>query len=537
MAYLRFLDDGGQLQTKVLDSEHFTVGRGPSCSLSFESEMISREHMQIDLEGDGRFRVRDLGSRNKTQVNGELVRETLLTSGAVIRVGDRVMEFIDDTADRESIELEFLAPDERDPAGCVWTKVKSPLSLAVSQVERLAHLAGDQPLTARAEDIAEVALGQLVLEMNADRGLIALRGDKRTDLRILAQRGLMRRRGSSLTPVSQSFLFAPILQQVAGRYPESSGQLDLKSGFASTAVTAPLTFRGEIIGVLYLDRPHSGKPLTSASHSFCAAAAAQVGALIGEASRKIGSFAGREGATWMATIRRLQATLSDPIPSSDTFDVALRCFPGRMKCGDFGTVIPLDEQRCGIIVIDGGGQGVTGLTQASAIRMAVQAALRVSEDAVYDPSVLFNAINRMIASSGVRQILPCTFVGVDLSAGKLTYVNAGGMAPLLMVAPGRLVTLDQVSLVLGVDADYVYQSTRVDVGEVFRVVCHTDGLTDAASATGEGFGDSRLHEVLLDAEAFAGASEVVSRMGDAWSAHMSGAQPADDALVLVVARG
>jgi hypothetical protein len=37
------------------------------------------------------------------------------------------------------------------------------------------------------------------------------------------------------------------------------------------------------------------------------------------------------------------------------------------------------------------------------------------------------------------------------------------------------VTLDQSSLVLGVDVDYIYDTTRVDLPEVFRVVCYTDG--------------------------------------------------------------
>jgi serine phosphatase RsbU (regulator of sigma subunit) len=128
-------------------------------------------------------------------------------------------------------------------------------------------------------------------------------------------------------------------------------------------------------------------------------------------------------------------------------------------------------------------------------------------------------------------------VGVDLSAGKVAYVNAGGMAPLLAVGPGRLVTLDQSSLVLGVDGDYLYQTTRVDVPEVFRVICHTDGLTEATSAGGEPFGDQRLHEAMLEPAAFAGAAEMVARISHAWSTHMAAAQPEDDALILVLARG
>jgi serine phosphatase RsbU (regulator of sigma subunit) len=100
-----------------------------------------------------------------------------------------------------------------------------------------------------------------------------------------------------------------------------------------------------------------------------------------------------------------------------------------------------------------------------------------------------------------------------------------------------LVTLDQPALVLGVDKDYLYEGTRVDLPECFRIVCCTDGLIEAASAGGEVVGEQRLHEALLDRDAFAAAASVVSRIGGVWSSHIAGGQADDDALVLVLARG
>ena len=340
-----------------------------------------------------------------------------------------------------------------------------------------------------------------------------------------------------MTPVSQSFIFAPILQGVAGRYPRAAGQLNTKLGYAVTGIVAPVTFRGDVVGTLYVDRPSAKKPFPSSSLQYCAAAGAQIGALMGESSRKLSRFAGREGATWMTIIRRLQSGLTAPVTSTDAFDAVMKCFPGRLRCGDFGSVVHLHEQRCGIVTIDGGGHGITGVAQSSAIRTSIEAALSVSEDAVAEPAPMFNAINRLVASSALRQVLPCAFVGIDMAAGKLSYVNAGSMPPLLMVAPGRLVTLDQSSLVVGVDPDYLYETTHVDLPEVFRIVCYTDGLTEAASAAGDPFGDQRLHETLLDRDVFASAAEVLTAISRAWTSHLTTAQSADDALVLVVGRG
>lgn len=536
MAHLRYLDDTGQIQIKVLDSEHFVIGRAPTCELVIDSDMISREHVRIDLERDGRYRVRDLGSRNRTYVNGELITETLLTPGAIIRFGDRIFEFVDDSAEPEKIDLEFLTPDRTEPPNCVWIKIKSALSLTVTQIERLSQLQGDYALTARPEDIADAALGQIVLELRAERGLIALRGEGKMDLHALAHRSLKRVSGGSMTPVSQSFLYAPLLQGVAGRYPESSGQINTRLGYAATAVVAPLTYQGEVMGVLYVDRPVAKKPFPSSALPFCVSAGAHVGTLIAETSRKLARFAGREGATWLSTVRRLQTALTTTLATSEAFDTAMKCYPGRLRCGDFAAVIPVDEHRCGILAIDGGGHGITGMAQANAIRTAVETAIAVSEDALLDPGPMFNAINGLMARSAARQIVPALFVGIDMTSGKLSYINAGSMPPLLMVAPGRLLTLDQSGLVLGVDPDYVYHRTRVDLPEVFSLVCHTDGLTEAVSTTGQSFGEQRLHETLLNRDAFGTAASVLGAVDKAWSTHLTGAQPADDALILVLAR-
>jgi serine phosphatase RsbU (regulator of sigma subunit) len=111
------------------------------------------------------------------------------------------------------------------------------------------------------------------------------------------------------------------------------------------------------------------------------------------------------------------------------------------------------------------------------------------------------------------------------------------MPPILMIAPGRLVTLDQASLVLGIDTDYVYHAPRVDLPESFRLICHTDGLPEATSTAGQAFGNERLNETLLESNEFGSAETILSTITSAWTTHLTGAQAADDALVVVLARG
>ncbi|HEY0814362.1 MAG TPA: FHA domain-containing protein, partial [Pseudonocardia sp.] len=64
------------------------MGRDRDAQLVVLSEQVSRRHAEIHREGS-RLRLRDLGSRNATTVNGEPVRGwTDRADGDVIRFGD-----------------------------------------------------------------------------------------------------------------------------------------------------------------------------------------------------------------------------------------------------------------------------------------------------------------------------------------------------------------------------------------------------------------------------------------------------------------
>ncbi len=537
MAQLRYLDDDGHLRLQTLGTEPLVVGRAATCPLTLTSDMISREHIRIEAIPDGRFQLRDLNSRNKTHVNGQQITDTILTAGDIIRMGDRLLEFLDDSVKREKIDLEFLTPDRTDPPNCEWIKLKSPLSLSNIQLEELSVLFSGINLTSRPEDVANAALGQLMIHLAAERGFIAMRGEGKRDLRVIAHRSLKKPPSGSLTPVSQSFVYSAVLQGVAGRYPDSSSHIDAKLGYASAGLVAPLTFRGEVMGVIYLDRPSTKKAFTTAALPAVAAAGAQLGALMAETSRQLLESSHRESVAWMSSIRRLQSQLTCEVKSSETFEVGATTYHGRARCGDFCEVISVDEHRIVALVVDAGGSGATGIAQASAIRYALRSAIEVSEDILTEPNPAFGALNKMLADSRSRQVVSCTFVAIDISAGRATYVNAGGMPPVLMVAPGRLITLDTPSLVLGIDCEYDYEASRVDLPEVFRLVCYTDGLVEAAGAGGEPLGSERLHEIFLDQATFGSVPVVQSQIKAAWDTHLGGVEADDDASILVIARG
>lgn len=69
------------------------LGRDPSCTVPLPSDLISRRHAEITVDGD-RVMLKDLGSTNGTYVNDRPVEELELRDGDRISVGEVVLKFL-----------------------------------------------------------------------------------------------------------------------------------------------------------------------------------------------------------------------------------------------------------------------------------------------------------------------------------------------------------------------------------------------------------------------------------------------------------
>jgi pSer/pThr/pTyr-binding forkhead associated (FHA) protein len=72
----------------------FMFGRGPECDVRPNSDLVSRQHCLLKVT-DETAKVRDLGSRNGTLVNGQLVTaERQLAHGDKLHVGPLVLQVL-----------------------------------------------------------------------------------------------------------------------------------------------------------------------------------------------------------------------------------------------------------------------------------------------------------------------------------------------------------------------------------------------------------------------------------------------------------
>ena len=80
---------GHQLE---IGHEPIVIGRAAEATLSLPHPSVSRSHCRVWIEGD-RFFIEDLGSTNKTYLNGQAVMRAELSDGDQIGVGNHALKF------------------------------------------------------------------------------------------------------------------------------------------------------------------------------------------------------------------------------------------------------------------------------------------------------------------------------------------------------------------------------------------------------------------------------------------------------------
>jgi transcriptional regulator with GAF, ATPase, and Fis domain len=81
----------------ILNKERLVIGR-EDADITLPVGAVSRVHAEVKYE-DGRWVLRDLGSRNGTLVDGTRIRAVALEPAAEIRIGDAILKFVDGHAE------------------------------------------------------------------------------------------------------------------------------------------------------------------------------------------------------------------------------------------------------------------------------------------------------------------------------------------------------------------------------------------------------------------------------------------------------
>ena len=140
----RLLQESGGERRETRIAGILTIGRSPSVSIPLEDKTLSREHTQV-YPKDGKYFVRDLGSKNGTFVNGKLIHQpTQIKHGDRVRVGPSVtfMLLFDagDVADEPAAAAPARAASASAPVAAPRAPRRDPLSSLPGPIARFFHL-------------------------------------------------------------------------------------------------------------------------------------------------------------------------------------------------------------------------------------------------------------------------------------------------------------------------------------------------------------------------------------------------------------
>ncbi len=226
-----------------------------------------------------------------------------------------------------------------------------------------------------------------------------------------------------------------------------------------------------------------------------------------------------------------QRLLPAHTPALPGFDLAGMNVSSREVGGDYYDWILLDQRHCGLAIADVSGKGAP----AALLMANLQATLRALAVAHGNVAEMVGKINNLVhASTDLSKFITFFYGELDLEEKRLSYCNAGHNPPLLLRADGRIETLEQGGLILGMMRDVPYEVGTVSLQPGDLLLMYTDGVSEALNQAEEEFGEERLVATLRECQTLP-AARVVARVYEQVCA-FCGDVPQSDDLTMVALR-
>jgi sigma-B regulation protein RsbU (phosphoserine phosphatase) len=222
-------------------------------------------------------------------------------------------------------------------------------------------------------------------------------------------------------------------------------------------------------------------------------------------------------------------------PCPDGWDVAAACWPARVVAGDYLDLFSLGPDHFALALGDVAGKGLGPALVMAGLRALVR--LQLPRQA-YDLAGLMRELNDYLLTSTPDDLFVTLFLGVlEVSTGRLRYVNAGHLPPLVLAGPddGEALRFTEGGTILGMFAEAAYDEGQLWLQPDSVLALFSDGLTEATDRAGKTFHERRVVEELQGAWG-ASADNMLARVLGTLEHFAHGKEQEDDISVILLRR-
>ena len=535
----------GDAFERRVEGESVVLGRGLDCDLSIADPFLSRRHARL-VAGDSGWRIEDLGSRNGTRVNGELV-EGLRPVGAgdVIEISGCRIEVLGDGTATPRPEKDLSDATYFRSAAELLESQTGEIAADEDELRRWAerlsvvnevHRDLGRPLSL--PELLERTLDRVFDHLQPERGVIYLRREDGTfepaAHRAKAGSGEILHSTNLLREVAENGLAALVFDVESDeRFAEAKSMLDFG---VRSLVAAPLLDAEGSLGMIALDSRLPVRQFREVDMemlvSIASAAALRIRnlALAEEAAER------RRLQTELDLARRIQiALLPEDLPEPEGWSLYGGNLPSRGVSGDFYEVVAREsedgEPEVVLVIADVSGKGMA----ASLLTASLEALLAPHVEAGLPPDdVATRASHLLYRRTPPEKYATVFLAALDPATGRVRYACAGHNPALVLRQGGEVERLAATGPPLGLLPLGTYRPAEITLAPGDTLVLYTDGFVEAENRDGEEYGIDRLEAVCRDRRAAPPADLAEAIEADA-ERHAQGVPFADDR-TLVIAR-
>ena len=192
-------------------------------------------------------------------------------------------------------------------------------------------------------------------------------------------------------------------------------------------------------------------------------------------------------------------------PNRREFDIYATMTPAKEVGGDFYDFFLVDDDHLAVVIADVSGKGVP----AALFMVIAKTLIKDHTQSGKPPEEVFTEVNRQLCEANDENLFVTAWMGVlEISTGKLVYVNAGHNPPVIGRKNGETEFLRSRPGFVLAGLDFTkYRAGRLELMPGDLLYLYTDGVTEAMNTAQELYGEERLKRT-LDANVSAAPEEI-----------------------------